>query len=102
VKFNEWVDIREQEDSRPNKPTKTNSQGGFDPISNEIPVFKKADLITLPENVEGTNCFNCEYVKKMKDGKTGFCENEAVKQWVNERMCCAYWDNHDVKRLWKK
>lgn len=100
MEFNEWVNKKEEEKSRLPKPTKTNSQGGFDPTSKEIPVFKKADLITLPEDVKGTNCFNCEYVRK--DGDTGFCVNENVKQWVNKRMCCAFWSNHDVHRLWKE
>lgn len=86
---------------RPTKPTDTNSQGGFDPQPKEVNVFKKADLITLPEGVEGTNCFNCMYIRNKKED-IGFCGNLDVKQWVNNRMCCKWWDNKGVKRDWGK
>lgn len=57
-----------------------------------------ADLITLPPSVKGTNCSNCKFVKKTKDG--AFCEHKEVQLPVTPRMCCKYWDHPDVKRPW--
>ena len=56
---------------------------------------EKVDLITLPEAIKGTNCGNCEYMD------SGYCDNPKVDQKVNERMCCALWDNKDVRRSWE-
>ncbi len=58
---------------------------------------KKADLITLPSNIEGTNCGNCKFF----DSKSSMCKHPKVAQKVTTRMCCAYWDAEGVKREWK-
>lgn len=77
-----------------------NSGGGFDPENEEEHArYKHADLITLPSSVEGTNCSNCKFVKKVENG-LNFCEHEDVKMYVTPRMCCKYWDHEDVKRDW--
>lgn len=55
-----------------------------------------ADLVTLPKNIEGTNCGNCKF---FSDGQ---CMNENVSQPVTDRQCCVYWDAEGVKRPWKK
>jgi len=67
-----------------------NEQGGMDPkTEEEMKKAKQADLITLPggSKADATN-------KK-------FCYNGGIKMFVTVRMCCAYWDNQDVKRPWK-
>lgn len=46
---------------------------------------KKAGLITLPEDVKGTNCGNCKFFNK------GFCGHQEVSQPVLKSQCCDYW-----------
>ena len=70
------------------------------PIKNEKKA-KKADLIVLPEGIEGTNCFNCSWVMD-KGGDARLCEHPDVNQDVTKRMCCKWWDNPKVKRSWGK
>jgi hypothetical protein len=78
--FNEWKDVK-------------NSDGGLDPLTDkQKKIWKKADLITLPAEIKGTNCGNCSFYKD------GFCEHKAIKDKVTPRMCCAYWDNLKVVR----
>jgi hypothetical protein len=78
---------------------KTDQAGGV--VPQDIAKAKEADLITLPADVTGTNCGNCKYVTLGQDG-TGMCKHPEVKQAVNNRNCCAYWDNAAVKRPWKQ
>ena len=59
---------------------------------------KNADLVTLPEGIEGTNCANCKFV----DLKNKYCTHKDVDQKVSERMCCALWDAEGTKREWEK
>lgn len=64
---------------------------------------KKADLITLPEEVKGTNCANCKFVKIIEEkAGLGFCEHPDVKLNVTKRMCCKLWDHNNASRSWKK
>lgn len=51
----------------------------------ELERAKDVDLITFPLKIDGTNCGNCQFIKK------GYCENERVDQRVNNRMCCVLW-----------
>jgi len=68
-----------------------NDQGGIDPKNEEeMKRAKTADLITLPG---GT---------KADVANKKFCYNADIRMFVTTRMCCAYWDNVDVKRPWKK
>ena len=74
-------------------------EGGLDQKDQEeMARAKKADLITLPKDIEGTNCFNCKFVDKKK----GFCNHKEVMQNVTARMCCALWDANGVYRPWQK
>lgn len=57
---------------------------------------RRADLVTLPEGTEGTNCGNCKFVE---DG--GYCGNPKVDQPVNDHMCCALWDADGTQRAWQ-
>jgi len=59
---------------------------------------KAADLVTLPENVEGTNCANCKFI----DLKEKMCKHPQVDQKVSERMCCALWDAEGTIREWEE
>ena len=58
---------------------------------------KKADLITLPEDIEGVNCSNCQFIDLKK-----FCTHPDVMQSVSERMCCSFWNAPGAKREWIK
>lgn len=79
-----------------------NKLGGIDESEKHLlERAKEADLITLPKSVEGTNCFNCEYVTN-KTKEKGFCSHKKVLQLVNDRMCCAYWNNPGVYRAFGK
>jgi hypothetical protein len=72
------------------------AQGGL--IPTDLKRAQRADLITLPLDVSGTNCGNCRFIHH---GKTqDHCAHPAVAQPVNERMCCAFWDNDGVRRSW--
>jgi len=79
MKFIDWL---EHSDGR----------GGI--VPSNIKRAKRVDLITLPEDVKGTNCGNCKWINE------GFCTHPEVKMHVNDRMCCAEWDNKGVKRPW--
>lgn len=58
---------------------------------------KAADLMTLPEGIEGTNCANCRFV----DLEREYCTHKDVDQKVSPRMCCALWDAEGAKREWE-
>jgi hypothetical protein len=60
---------------------------------------KAADLITLPKNIQGTNCLNCKFVSLVRSNY-GYCMNPKVKQNVNNRMCCALWSAHGQWEAW--
>jgi hypothetical protein len=92
--FHQW--LTECDSDQPNK----DDQGGIVPTN--IAKAQKADLITLPLLVEGTNCGNCRFFKMEKGKDYADCIHPKVEQHVNKRMCCKYWDNKDVKRPWVK
>lgn len=52
---------------------------------------KEADLVTLPEDITGTNCYNCKWISQYKRVNYGMCTHPKVRQNVNKRMCCALW-----------
>jgi hypothetical protein len=57
--------------------------------------LQKADFITYPKEVEGSNCGNCRFNLK------GECQNDHLQgQYVNDRNCCAYWDAPGTLRDW--
>lgn len=79
-----------------------NKSGGIDPEEKHlIERAKHADLVTLPKDVKGTNCYNCMYVRDKRDD-CGFCTHPKIKMLVDERMCCAFWDNKGVHRSFGK
>jgi hypothetical protein len=73
------------------------ANGGLVPEDTER--ARSVDLISLPIDVKGTNCGNCKFVFKGKEG--GYCTNNKVNMPVNDRMCCALWDNEGVRRAWE-
>lgn len=82
--------------------TKLNRQGGVETTSvEELRRAKKADLVTLPKDVKGTNCFNCKYIKDIKH-KIGYCSHPKVAQDVSEHQCCALWDSKGIYREFGK
>lgn len=78
---------------------KEDKQGGLIPTSPER--AKDTDFITLPEAVEGTNCSNCLFVRKVKGKKYSQCVHPKVRMPVNNRNCCKYWDAYGTKRHFK-
>lgn len=87
-----------------------NKLDGLNPTSKvDETKAKKADLVTLPEGIKGTNCFNCRFIgnksslyENDKKTEAAMCNHPEVKQMVNERMCCAFWDAKGTLRSWKK
>lgn len=67
----------------------------------ELRRAKKADLVTLPKSVLGTNCFNCKWIKSKRDD-IGYCSQPKVAQDVSKHQCCALWDNEGVMREFGK
>lgn len=61
---------------------------------------KDADLITLPQNIEGTNCYNCKYVHDTKT-EVSICNKPEVNQYVNSRMCCIFWSHSGEYRAFE-
>lgn len=62
---------------------------------------RKADLVTLPPDVPGTVCANCEYLRRGAD----YCDHPEVDQPLPDgatRMCCALWDAPGTGRAWEK
>lgn len=63
---------------------------------------KQADLVTLPNNIKGTNCSNCQFVHITDDkAGQGYCRHPKVDQPVTARMCCIYWDAPGTERIWQ-
>lgn len=71
------------------------SQGGLKPAGEALDRAEKADLLTLPKNVPGTNCGNCRFFSD------GYCGHKEVDQPVTERMCCSFWDSEGCLRAWE-
>lgn len=66
-----------------------NEQGGITSRGeDDLAKAKEGDLITLPGKAKPTIARECSH----KD----------IKQPVNDRMCCAYWDNPGAYREFKK
>lgn len=61
---------------------------------------KHVDLITLPKDIQGTNCGNCKYYEK--DGDHGYCKHKEVEMHVTARQCCAKWTATGAFRAWEK
>ena len=83
-----------------------NKQGGFNFARyDEIRKAKKADLLTLPLGVKGTNCFNCKFIVNgvgEDEDRVGFCSNPWVRVMVTNRMCCALWGHKKALNSWEK
>ena len=73
-----------------------NKEGGYDYTGKALDRAREADLVTLPEDIKGTNCAdtNCMF------GKKGLCVHPRILLPVTDRMSCSWWDNTDVKRPW--
>ncbi len=77
-----------------------NEIGGYRYSEEQNKIAKKVDLLTLPKGVEGTNCFNCVFIKKY-DNHTGFCINKDIQLPVTSKMCCALWYGEGSFRSWE-
>lgn len=66
-----------------------NKQGGTIPANKQqMQMAKDGDLITMPGKDTPTHMIMCVHPK--------------IKQYVTERMCCAYWDNPEALRAYGK
>lgn len=66
-----------------------NQQGGIASRgADDLALAKKGDLITLPGKEQPIDARECAHPE--------------IKQPVNNRMCCAYWDNPGAYREFKK
>lgn len=84
-KFTRGQDAIKVEDSS----KELNEQGGSKPENDEqMATAKQGDLITMPG-------------KKMATHKV-MCAHPKMKQYVTERMCCAYWDAPGTLRAYGK
>lgn len=73
-----------------------NKKGGvLARTQDELKRAKEVDLITLPIDIDGTNCGNCRFVKNR------FCTHPRVNQRVNNRMCCILWSRPGEYRQFK-
>ena len=78
-----------------------NELGGVEAENKEqLEKAKNVDLVTLPRDVRGTNCFNCKFIKN-KMIKHGYCSHPKVSQNVNGRMCCILWSATGEHRQFK-
>jgi len=73
-----------------------NERGGYDYSGKALDRAREADLITLPENIEGTTCAekNCMY------GKENICIHPKILLPITDRQTCGWWNNEDVIRPW--
>ena len=80
-----------------------NDRGGYDYSGKELERARKADLVTLPENIVGTNCSasNCTMYSIKEDGHF-FCKHPKILLPVTERQSCGWYDNKDIIRPWGK
>ncbi len=79
----------------------SNNQGGiYENTADALDRAKTVDLLTLPKDIKGTNCYNCKWIKS-KTPQKGYCANPKVAQYVNQHMCCAVWDSSDAFRPYK-
>lgn len=80
-----------------------NKLGGVnDTDSKALERAKKSDLVTLPEDVDGTNCYNCKWISQHRRENYSFCTHPSIRQNVNGRMCCVLWDAKGVYRPYKQ
>lgn len=94
--FKDW--LKTEKDAK--TPGDFKPDGGLRPRNEEeVKKFKHADLIVLPNNIEGTNCGNCKYASDKSNGML-YCKHPDLELVVTEKMCCRYWDHADVKRNW--
>jgi hypothetical protein len=78
-----------------------NKLGGIN--EKDEPAIKRArevDLITMPANINGTNCYNCKWISSSKSD-VSMCTQPKVRQLVNSRMCCVLWSNPEEYRPFK-
>lgn len=83
-------------------PFARNGQGGVDPTTrNDLSRAERADLVTLPAQVQGTNCSNCSYVTVQPTPVAQhWCGHPEVNLPITPRMCCALWDAPGTVRAW--
>lgn len=80
-----------------------NSLGGVNDMNE--PALERArntDLVTLPQAVRGTNCYNCKWISDARQPGHAKCHNKLVDQDVNGRMCCVLWSAKGEYRPFKK
>lgn len=68
---------------------KINDRGGVKYVDKtEFDRARSAGLITLPTDVEGSRCYNCEY-----SSPVGWCKNPNVNLPIDKNDLCKHWHN---------
>jgi hypothetical protein len=84
-------------------PLEKNDLGGINDHDGEaLERAKAVDLITLPQDIKGTNCYNCKWISSDKKSYGAMCKQPKVKQYVNQRMCCILWSSKGEYRPFKR
>jgi len=92
--------MRNRRQKRINMLQKNNNGGLEDLDKDALSRAKHADLITFTQDIPGTNCFNCQWIRD-KSQEAGYCSNKEIRQYVNGRMCCNYWNKPGTLRAWE-
>src|SRR5581483_6226868 len=86
-----------------NNPPELGASGVSDVHKGHEPkrvALRLADFVELPQDVEGTNCGNCEY------NEDGECQYNGVVDLrglsVDSGHCCAFWDSPGTMREWQE
>jgi len=69
-----------------------NKNGGVSYEEEEKERAKSAGLITLPKNIKGIHCYNCEY-----SSSAGWCK--LINVYIEKNDKCNKWDHPDTLRL---
>lgn len=75
-----------------------NENGGYEYSGKALETARAVDLITLPKDIEGTNCAerNCMYAKD------NVCIHPRILLPITDRMSCSWYDNENIIRPWGK
>lgn len=85
------------------RPNHLDRQGGELPVVDRTSL-ERADFITYPEDVQGSNCSNCIHNPEgvcQFHGEVAGQEVDLRGQPVNERNCCSGWDARGTLRMWR-
>jgi hypothetical protein len=75
---------------------KRDKKGGFAIPEDRLKDARGADLITLPEKVEGKSCASCIHMMQ-----NSTCNHRSLNGlYVNRRQVCKHWHNSEIFEPW--